>query len=142
MLLDIYKRSESMLTQSHTWLFVVALILIVKNWKQPNVYQQMNKWPNCGISILWNVIQKLKESKYFLFFLSWYIFDISLSMEFFRQEYWSRLPFPPPGDLSYPGIEPASPVTSALQWILCWATREDPNWYVTICKFEMYQCWE
>ena len=32
-----------------------------------------------------------------------------LSMEFPRQEYWSRLPFPPPGDLPNPGIEPASP---------------------------------
>ena len=32
-----------------------------------------------------------------------------LSMEFSRQEYWSGLPFPPPGDLPNPGIEPASP---------------------------------
>ena len=31
-----------------------------------------------------------------------------LSMEFPRQEYWSRLPSPPPGDLSNPGIEPDS----------------------------------
>ena len=31
------------------------------------------------------------------------------SMGFFRQEYWSGLPFPPPGDLPNPGIEPASP---------------------------------
>ena len=28
-----------------------------------------------------------------------------LSMEFSRQKYWSRLPFPSPGDLSNPGIE-------------------------------------
>ena len=28
-------------------------------------------------------------------------------MGFPRQEYWSRLPFPPPGDLPDPGIEPA-----------------------------------
>jgi len=26
-----------------------------------------------------------------------------------RQEYWSGLPFPTPGDLSDPGIEPTSP---------------------------------
>ena len=32
-----------------------------------------------------------------------------LSMGFTRQEYWSRLPFPPPGDLPDPGIEPRSP---------------------------------
>ena len=31
-----------------------------------------------------------------------------LSMEFSRQEYWSGLPFPSPGDLPDPGIEPGS----------------------------------
>ena len=33
----------------------------------------------------------------------------SLSMEFSRQEYWSGLPFPSPGDLPDPEIEPGSP---------------------------------
>ena len=33
----------------------------------------------------------------------------TLSMELFRQEYWSRLPFPSPGDLPKPGREPKSP---------------------------------
>ena len=32
-----------------------------------------------------------------------------LSIRFSRQEDWSRLPFPSPGDLPNPGIEPASP---------------------------------
>ena len=32
----------------------------------------------------------------------------SLSMEFSRQENWSELPFPSPGDLPDPGIEPVS----------------------------------
>ena len=32
------------------------------------------------------------------------------SMEFPRQEYWNGLPFPSPGDLPNPGIEPVSPV--------------------------------
>ena len=32
-----------------------------------------------------------------------------LSMGFSRQEYWSGLPCPPPGDLPSPGIEPMSP---------------------------------
>ena len=32
-----------------------------------------------------------------------------LSMEFSRQESWSGLPFPPPGDLPNPGIKPTSP---------------------------------
>ena len=36
-----------------------------------------------------------------------------LPMAFPRQEYWSELPFPSPGDLFYPGIEPRSPVLQA-----------------------------
>ena len=40
--------------------------------------------------------------------------QISLPMEFFRKEYWSRLPFPTPGDLPDPGIEPATLVSPAL----------------------------
>ena len=31
-----------------------------------------------------------------------------LSMEFSKQEYWSRVPFHPPGDLPDPGIKPGS----------------------------------
>ena len=38
-----------------------------------------------------------------------------LSMAFSRQEYWSGLPFPPPGDLPNPGIQPTSPASPALQ---------------------------
>ena len=37
------------------------------------------------------------------------------SMEFSRQEYWNGLPFPPPGDLPDPGIEPAIFASPALQ---------------------------
>ena len=37
-----------------------------------------------------------------------------LSMEFSRQEYWSGFPFPSPGDLPDPGIEPTSLVPPAL----------------------------
>ena len=37
-----------------------------------------------------------------------------LSMGFSRQEYWNRLPFLPPGDLSDTGIELASPASPAL----------------------------
>ena len=37
-----------------------------------------------------------------------------LSMEFSRQEYWSGLPFPPPGNLPDPGIKPTSLASPAL----------------------------
>ena len=36
-----------------------------------------------------------------------------LSIKFSRQEYWSGLPFPSPGDLPDPGIEPRSPALQA-----------------------------
>ena len=36
-----------------------------------------------------------------------------LSMGFSRQEYWSGLPYPPPGDFTDPGIRPASPALQA-----------------------------
>ena len=39
--------------------------------------------------------------------------DAPPSMGFPRQEYWSGLPFPSPGNLPYPGIEPTSPVSPA-----------------------------
>ena len=35
------------------------------------------------------------------------------STEFFRQGYWSGLPFPPPGDIPDPGIEPRCPAFQA-----------------------------
>ena len=37
------------------------------------------------------------------------------STGFFRQEYWSGLPFPPPEDLAHPGIKHTSSVSPALQ---------------------------
>ena len=36
-------------------------------------------------------------------------YQAPLSMGFSRREYWSGLPFPSPGDLPDPGIEPRSP---------------------------------
>ena len=40
-------------------------------------------------------------------------YQAPLSMEFSRQEYWSGLPFPSPGDLPDPGIKPKSPTLQA-----------------------------
>ena len=41
--------------------------------------------------------------------------QVPLTMEFTRQEYWSGLPCPPPGDLPDPGIKYMSPESPALQ---------------------------
>ena len=51
-----------------------------------------------------------------LFMTTWNVaLQPPLSRGFFRQEYWSGLPFPPARDLPYLGIEPASPVSNSLQ---------------------------
>ena len=53
-------------------------------------------------------------------------YQASLSMGFPRQEYWSELPFPSPGDLSDPGIELTSPASPTLagRFFTIWATKE------------------
>ena len=57
-----------------------------------------------------------------------------LSMGFFRQEYWSGLLCPSPGDLSDPGIEPASLVSLALAEVFFTASAawEAPHLVYTI----------
>ena len=40
--------------------------------------------------------------------------QVPLSKGFSIQEYWNGLPFPPPGDLSDPGIELASPALAGI----------------------------
>ena len=42
------------------------------------------------------------------------VHQVPLSMGFFRQEYWSGLPFPPPGDFPNPRIESLSLASPAL----------------------------
>ena len=48
-------------------------------------------------------------------------------MEFSRQEYWSGLPFPPPGDFPDPGIKPASADSPALVYSLPLSHLACPN---------------
>ena len=48
-------------------------------------------------------------------FTSWTVaLQAPLSVEFSKQEYWSDLPFPPPGELPGPGIKPMSLLSPAL----------------------------
>ena len=49
-----------------------------------------------------------------LFATLWTVaYQAPLSMKFSRQEYWSGLPFPSPGDLPNPEMEPGSPAIQA-----------------------------
>ena len=65
-----------------------------------------------------------------LFVTAWTVaHQAPLPLEFSRQEYWSGLPLPPPGDLPDPGIKPKSPVSPALAggFFTTSATRGDLN---------------
>ena len=50
-----------------------------------------------------------------------------LSMEFSRQEHWSGLPCPPPGDLLNPGIKPGPPTLQADSLALSYPGSPDPR---------------
>ena len=61
-----------------------------------------------------------------------------MSMVLFRQEYWSDLSFPPPGDLPHPGVEPVFPVAPTLAG--GFSTTEPPrkNFVVSYCGFNLH----
>ena len=64
-----------------------------------------------------------------LFVIPWNVArQAPLSMEFSRQEHWIGLPFPLPGDLPNPGIEPMSPVSPLLadRFFTSLASRQAP----------------
>ena len=53
-------------------------------------------------------------SHVWLFVTQWTVaYQAPLSIEFSRQEYWSELPFPSPGDLPNPGNKPRYPALQA-----------------------------
>ena len=59
-----------------------------------------------------------------------------LSMEFSRQEYWSRLPFPTPRDLPNLGFKPKSLASLAWrQFLYHCATLEAPSCDIGVCKY-------
>ena len=66
-----------------------------------------NAWGHSAVSVC--VCVCVLPSPVWLFTTPWAVtLQPPLSTEFFRQEYWSGLPFPSPGDLPDPGIEPGS----------------------------------
>ena len=67
-----------------------------------------------------HILDKVKSlSRVKLFAVPWTVAcQAPLSMEFSRQEYWSGLSFPFPGDLPDPGIEPGSPAFQAVLYCL------------------------
>ena len=61
-----------------------------------------------------DIVKVKSPSRVRLFVIPWTVaYQSPQSMEFSRQEYWSGLPLPSPGDLPDPGIEPWSPALQA-----------------------------
>ena len=73
------------------------------------------EWVAISFSNVWKWKVKVKSpSRVWLFATPWTAaHQAPPSMGFSRQEYWSGLPFPSPGDLPDPGIEPRSPALEA-----------------------------
>ena len=74
---------------------------------------QLPRYSMCLLSFLLP-IPVLVAQRVRLFTTSWTVDrQAPLSIGFLRQEYWSVLPFPSPGDLLYPGTEPRSPAPAS-----------------------------
>ena len=72
-----------------------------------------NGWKQM-ILYMYNSVCKTRVSHVQLSVTPWTVArQAPLSMEFSRQDYWNGLPFPSPGDLPDPGIEPGSPALQA-----------------------------
>ena len=77
-----------------------------------NLHHEWSKYifSSCSKPSSSSTLESASFSRVWLFVTSWTsACQAPLSTEFSRWEYWSRLPFPSPGDLSDPGIEPKSP---------------------------------
>ena len=88
--------------------FIVALFTVVKRGKQP-VYQ----WKGVCMCVCVCTRAKSLQSCPTLCDPWTVACQAPLSMGFSRQEHWSGLPFPSPGDLPDPGIEHGSPALQA-----------------------------
>ena len=78
-------------------------------------------------------------SRVWLFATPWTVaHQAPQSMEFSRQEYWSGLPFPSPGDLPNPGIQPGSPTLQADTLRLMGETKVQTT---TLFLRDLYKKW-
>ena len=103
--------------RGHVWVLLKKLLSISPRSVQPRV----SAFGFCqGFILLWFYIIVLLVSRVLFFATRWTeAYQAPLSVEFSRQEYWSGLPFPSPGDLPDPGIAPASPALQADSLPLC-----------------------
>ena len=89
-----------------------TLFIMAQNQKQhvhPSKGEWLNKLVRHSTYPYHGTLSAQPLSHVWLFATPWTMaHQASLSMEFSRQEYWSRLPFPTPRDFPNPGVEPMS----------------------------------
>ena len=87
----------------------------MQNKRENKNYYPTPSTPCHTQDVYWKHTKKVKSlSRVQLFETPWTVaYQPPPSMEFSRQECWSGLPFPSPGDLPDPGIEPGSPALQA-----------------------------
>ena len=111
----------SSVLQESGWIFNTLINVLKWIWAKPLVnYHGVGSFFE-----LW--VCTRSHSSVQLFRTPWAVaHQAPLSMEFSRQEYWSRFPFPSSRDLSHPGIEPASLMTPRLagKFLTNWTTGE------------------
>ena len=99
------------------WLFalepvIFLLVRTIPSRNFPKVASSKHCFPERFIHIVWVKVKSLSRVR--LFATPWTVaYQAPPSMGFSRQECWSGLPFPSPGDLPDPGIKPESPVLQA-----------------------------
>ena len=104
---EIVKFYNSALNFSNSLkIFILLYELQCKHQRAGISFLGLNPWP-FGAVIYWS---EKSLSHVWLFATPWTVAQQAPpSMEFSRQEYWSGLPFPSPGDLPDSGIKPGSP---------------------------------
>ena len=92
-------------------------------------------WP---VVMAWVTFPAYVLNRVRLFVTPWTVaHQATLSLGFSRQEYWSGLPFPSPGDLSNPGFKPASPVPS--RWFFTTGPQSGAQWWIRVRSWALGQ---
>ena len=86
-----------------------------QEWQPPNFVWLVLFFIVLSLNVLLRACMPRSFRCVWLFMTQWTVaHQAPLSVGFSRQEYWSGLPFPPPGNLPHPGIEPTSLLSSTL----------------------------
>ena len=132
-----------------TPVFITVLFTTVKIQRQP---MSIDRWMDICVCIcmyiyiyiyIYGMCTKLFQSCPTFVILSIIALQLPLSMGFSRGEYWSGLPWPPPGHLPDPGIKPVSPALQADPFPLShWGNLVYMDYYAfKIMKFcHLQQC--